>query len=330
MGLLRIVLLGSVVLAACGEATPRIVNAAGAGGESTGGAPVFSTTGGAPSTTATATGGVIQAAGGTTTGGASVIDGGAGTSSGGGSPGAGSGGNAGTPGKSSSIPVTPVVPNVLLVVDRSLSMLAEFGSQTRWDALHAALFDPALGAVPKFETTVHFGLALFTGPQIIAPMRPSAECPILVEVPTGATKSDQLVAAYEASDPFGTTPTGPSLDLLWPKLEALDKTVFPGPNVIVLATDGEPNTCDDNQDMATGRTRSESAITKAYAAGIRTFVLSVGDDVSAEHLRRIANLGQGLPAEDSTERFLRVGEPTELTAALDRIFGELIAPLPSP
>jgi hypothetical protein len=281
-----------------------------------GGPPVA--TGGAPGT-----GGVRSTGGSPSTGG---IPGTGGTLSIGGIPSIG-----GASSQCQTLRLTPSVPNVVLVIDRSLSMMEIFGSvETRWEAMQTVLLEQEVGLISVLDGQARLGMVLFTGPQSmpIAPMPPPPEppeCPILSEVPVAADNRAALEAAYLAAEPLGTTPTGESLERIWPELAALDEVEFPGPRVMVLATDGEPNTCADVNDTETGRSLSEAAITAANEAGVRTFVLSVGSEISDEHLKRIANLGQGLPADDETERFLRVDDRDELSSALQQIFGELIA-----
>src|SRR5690606_24450106 len=94
---------------------------------------------------------------------------------------------------------------------------------------------------------------------------------------------------------------------------------FPGPRVIVLATDGEPNTCASVTATQEGRRRSADAIRAAFDAGIQTFVISVGNEVGEDHLREIANLGQGFPANDPVARYYPANDPAQLTEAFDII-----------
>jgi hypothetical protein len=243
-------------------------------------------------------------------------------------------------------------PNVMLVVDRSLSMNDPFGADTRWNTLRNALIDPAMGLVTTLETQVRFGLTMYTGPAIMmggggrtgggggrtggggfgaggsstggAPaatggMANANTCPVLVEVPIALNNFMPIQTVYAANEPLGATPTGESIAATWPKIQALDPATFPGPRVMVLATDGEPNMCGNINDMMNGRRQSEMAIQAAYDAGIPTFVISVGDDVGEDHLRRIANIGQGFPANDTMNRFYPANDPSQLADAFETI-----------
>jgi len=63
------------------------------------------------------------------------------------------------------------------------------------------------------------------------------------------------------------------------------------------------------------RAGSVAAVRGAFRDGIRTFVISVGSDVSEAHLRDLANAGSGT----TTGRFYRASDPAALTAAFREI-----------
>jgi hypothetical protein len=266
-----------------------------------------------------------------------------GFSSGGASGGRGGGGGACAKAEAN---FEKVIPNIMLVVDRSLSMQDDFGgNESRWNVLREALIDPANGLVTGLETEVRFGLTLYTSPSVTPGGRGGGRtggggtggrggatsagdggggvagmssgglasggaggdaagmmCPWLVEVPVALNNLAAISTVYLPNDEKGFTPTGQSLAVVWPKVAAIDETLMPGPKFIILATDGDPNTCDDNSAAAAmqGKQASVDAITAAKAAGITTYVISVGTDVTQAHLREIANLGQGYPATDPT------------------------------
>ncbi len=249
-----------------------------------------------------------------------------------------------------------VIPNIMLVVDRSLSMQTRFGGNgSRWNVLREALIDPTDGLVAELEADVRFGLTLYTSPAInngpgfggrtgggggrtgggglagaggggtsgggTGGDAAGMMCPWLIEVPVALNNLDPISSVYLPNDEKGFTPTGQSLAVVWPKVAAIDEALMPGPKFIVLATDGDPNTCDDNSAAAAmqGRQASMDAISAAKAAGITTYVISVGEDVSRDHLREIANIGQGYPADDPMDRFYVTTDTTGLVSALKEI-----------
>jgi hypothetical protein len=77
----------------------------------------------------------------------------------------------------------------------------------------------------------------------------------------------------------------------------VDKVV--GPQIIVLATDGDPNSCGSNDIFAgipqTDYAPSIAAAMKAQAKHVKMYVISVGQDAAAAHLQEMANIGAGLP-----------------------------------
>jgi hypothetical protein len=94
---------------------------------------------------------------------------------------------------------------------------------------------------------------------------------------------------------------------------------FPGRKVLVLATDGEPDLCADGDDEEGGRMRSVEEVQAAFDLGVTTYVISVGNDVGEQHLRELANLGQGFPMDDATDRFYRANDAASLAQAFEDI-----------
>lgn len=100
--------------------------------------------------------------------------------------------------------------------------------------------------------------------------------------------------------------TGESVDAA---VKILNGVKDEGPNAIVLATDSEPDSCSDpNLDTPAGlevaRQLSFNAVQHAFKAQITTFVISVGNQVGQDHLRDVANVGQGLAVDvDNMNRF---------------------------
>lgn len=212
------------------------------------------------------------------------------------------------------------LPNVMLVVDGSSSMsIPDFDDDLRWEAVKHALIDEDSGLVATLQDRVRFGLTIFFSSARSG--EPAASCPVLEQVPVALDNLDAVSAALKDVWPRGSTPTGESIERVYPELAALDPVTFRGPRILILATDGEPSGCDENRDTA--RERSKSAVGAAYASGVQSFVIGVGAEASDDHLRELANLGQGLPASDPEHRFYRVLDTRELTDALSSIAGDV-------
>jgi hypothetical protein len=212
------------------------------------------------------------------------------------------------------------LPNVMLVIDGSASMsIPDFDADLRWEAVKKALIDDDTGLVTTLESRVRFGLTMYFNS---APSgEPVAACPVLEGVPIALDNLDAISRSLKSVWPRGTTPTGESLEQVWPELVALDADQFRGPRIIVLATDGEPTGCDNDKEQA--RARSISAVRNAYAAAVRTFVIGVGPEATDAHLRELANLGQGHLPEDPGDRFHRVFDTQQLAEALGAIAGDV-------
>ena len=215
-----------------------------------------------------------------------------------------------------------VTPTVIVLVDQSSSMTADFGSSNRWDALRDSLLDPTDGLIASLEDQVRFGLTLYSaradgsdsGP-------PIGECPLLTQVEAMVGNYDAIRAVYEAADPIDETPTGDSIDAVlddW--LGMPDRPT--DPTILILATDGEPDRCEELNPQ-NGQAEAIAAVERAFANDIRTYVISVGSGVSTDHLQDVANAGLGVAAGADAD-FWVAGDDAGLRDALREIVaGEL-------
>jgi hypothetical protein len=202
------------------------------------------------------------------------------------------------------------IPSVVLLLDRSSSMRAQYGTPvpgqplpTRWNVLKQAILDPVMGLIKPNEK-IQFGLATYTATS----QHPS--CPWLDEVSIKSGNYDAISALLmpeELPPTKGETPTSESVAAAVAKLSEITDS---GSKYIVLATDGEPDTCPGTctgptcavpdkpgwpRDPSCGQDRSIAAVQDAFKKGIKTFVIGLGDEVGAEHLQALANAGAGLP-----------------------------------
>lgn len=181
----------------------------------------------------------------------------------------------------------PQIPTVLLLVDQSGSMTENFGGNSRWNVLYNVLMHPTNGVVSQLEDKVRFGLALYTGN--------NNTCPALTEVSIALGNRDAINAVYTQANPASETPTGDAITAVLPDIVAVNE---PGPKLIVLATDGEPDTC-EVPNPQTGQGEAIQAAQNAFAAGVRVSIIAVGGDVSLSHQQNMANAGAGLPLNGS-------------------------------
>lgn len=184
------------------------------------------------------------------------------------------------------VELTDTVPTVMLLVDRSGTMDDGFAGTSRWWAVYDTLFDENVGVVKRLEQEVRFGMALYTADNGI--------CPILEQLPPAMGNFAPLRDLYAAFDPVDETPTAVSIDAM---VQTLDQVREPGPKIIVVATDGEPDTCEvpDPDGLPEARSAAVGAAQRAHEAGIDLYIISVGDQVAQSHLQDMANAGVGKP-----------------------------------
>jgi len=229
----------------------------------------------------------------------------------GGSPSGGGGGeiDAG-PCATLSVQTVEVVPTVTLLVDTSGSMFK--APAPFWTPTYNALMDPTAGIVKQLQDTTRFGFTSYTGLGDSVQDKATYKCPILQTVPYALKNYDAINQVYGGilatyKDQKWETPTHAAVDAAAADLVAF-KPVPDGPKYILLVTDGSPDTC-WSKDPQCGQDASIKAVQAAYAQGITTYVLGIGDilDPSADgcqsgrcgkdYLQDIANAGTGQPVE---------------------------------
>ncbi len=208
---------------------------------------------------------------------------------------------------------TQRVPFIMVLVDQSSSMEAGFGNGTRWSVMRDALLDETDGIIKKLHQDVHLGLALYSSKNGYQ----GGQCPMVSKVDASLGNYDAIRALYDGASPIDDTPTGEALMAVAQQLEKIyvsDAT----PKAIVLATDGHPDTC-EQPDPENGQDKSINAARAAFDMGIRTYVISVGDEVGEDHLRDMANAGAGLDVASGAAKFYRALNNGELYEAFSDI-----------
>jgi len=201
-------------------------------------------------------------------------------------------------------------PTVVLLIDQSGSMNQNFGGVNRLDATYGALMDPVDGLVSTLQDSIRFGMALYTsydgGPT----------CPNIRDVRPLFNNYDAIKRVLEPASPQEDTPTGEAILGI---MRMFEDDQVRGPKVILLATDGEPDTCAE-PDPQNGHEESIQAAQQAHARGVETVVLSVGNEISERHLQDMANAGAGLAPGDSTQiPFYRADDPDSLKQHMAQI-----------
>ena len=213
---------------------------------------------------------------------------------------------------------TPITPNVVIIVDQSGSMNADFvGDQSRWDVLRESLLAQPDGLISSLESQVRFGLALYSGRE------GNPVCPLVTSVDLAIDNYAAIAAVYNAADPIADTPTGDAIDEVLAQVMALPNPAM-DPTIFVVATDGEPDRCEELNPQR-GQGEAVAAVENAFAAGVSTYIISVGEgNVSAQHLQDMANAGLGRMATDPDAEFWVAGDEQGLAAALGEIVGGVL------
>jgi hypothetical protein len=181
----------------------------------------------------------------------------------------------------------PVIPNVILIIDQSSSMDEKFGTSTRWQSLRDSLLAEN-GLIKELQNSVKFGATFYSAKS------DAKVCPMLTEVNLALGNYEMIKAKYPAKT-IGDTPTGDAIDAVLaklPKEKELDPSYAQGPTIFVLATDGEPDRCEELNPQ-NGQQEAIDAVKRAYGMNIRTYVIAVANEVGQKHLNDLANAGVG-------------------------------------
>jgi len=226
-----------------------------------------------------------------------------------------------------------VIPNIMVIVDRSGSMRRDFEGdcpftgngcpssgtpnpdfdEARWESVEDALVGDN-GLVRRLDSIARFGLTLYWKPGEDPPsMSDGAMCASTdgVAFSQSLDNADSIAASFAGNSPGGFTPTAEAIEAVTSSL--IGAPPPEGPTVYLLATDGAPNGCDEDGG-AVDRSNSVAAVERAFDLGIETFVLRVNFDDS--HLQDLANAGQGV---GSGATLWTADSVSELQADLEQI-----------
>lgn len=181
----------------------------------------------------------------------------------------------------------PVIPNVILIIDQSSSMDEKFGTSTRWQSLRDSLLAEN-GLIKDLQNAVKFGATFYSAKS------DNKVCPMLTEVNLALGNYEGIKAKYPTKT-IAETPTGDAIDAVLaklPKEKELDPTYAQGPTIFILATDGEPDRCEELNPQ-NGQQEAIDAVKRAFAQNIRTYVIAVANEVGQKHLNDLANAGIG-------------------------------------
>jgi hypothetical protein len=228
------------------------------------------------------------------------------------------------PCESVTLDVTELRPSVTLLVDQSGSMRQGYpdrsSEQSRWSVVREALLAPKTGVVDSLQQSLQLGLVFYTSHNGFS----GGQCPMLSQVSTAINNYAPISALYDQSYPDDDTPTGAAVQEV---VRQIGEAKRKGPEVLLLVTDGDPDTCQvPDPQTESGQQEALAAVSNAHAAGIDFYVLGVSGDISAEKLQQLANAGQGKRVDavwgsdpDAAQPFRAGDNVADLTAQLHSI-----------
>ncbi|MCY0993212.1 VWA domain-containing protein [Nannocystis sp. ILAH1] len=246
--------------------------------------------------------------------------------------------------------IEPVIPRVVLVLDKSGSMISEESGFwdhdadpntpdiTRWMSLHSVVESIFAG----LDNVINFGAVLFPSLTATGSYGPAA-CPVDADplVPIGPQSGAAILGALPPADTMtiaGGTPAAAGIQVALDELASLQDDE---PKFIILVTDGAANckkgtmtpelfnAYDDNLPMV---------VAEAAAMGFPTYVIGIDiEDVFSptvvdgnpdntntyEKLNELAELGG--TARPGEEKFYNALNQTELQAALNSITQQVVS-----
>lgn len=204
---------------------------------------------------------------------------------------------------------TKVVPNMLIVLDRSESMNGKIGNgQTKWISAKSAITN----IVNANSDSIRFGLQVYPGSAATCPKFDNGSCNggyVMVDVP--ASGPSAITAAMNSAPLCRGTPTGEALGLVSSYAPLKDTT---RDNYVLLLTDGFHSVnCSD----------PTPPVTKLFSQSpsIKTYVVGFGTGVQAAELNALATAGG--TARMGATKYYQANDPAELDAALKEIVGTL-------
>ena len=217
-------------------------------------------------------------------------------------------------------------PAVTLLVDQSGSMNAGYpnrGSGTsRWSIVRQALLAPNVGVVPTLQHSIQFGLTFYTSYNGFS----GGECPVLSSVTSATGNYEAIQQLYDNTLPADDTPTGAAIA---EALARISRAKRKGPEVLLLVTDGDPDTC-EQPDPQNGQSEALAAATLAYKQGVDFYVLGISSDIAGDKLQQLANAGRGKPLDaqwgvdaDAAEPYQASNSAAGLTKQLQDILSRV-------
>ena len=224
----------------------------------------------------------------------------------------------------SSVPVSVVPPDILILQDASGSMNNDdtdsscrrgCGTNSKWSQVSAALTQ----VVMNTQTSINWGLKFFADGQGECGVNPG------VAVPVGPNNASPISSAYGGTTPSSATPTRVAINTCVTYLQTLTDS---NPKYLLVATDGEPNCpagCSGNActntPNPTEEMGTEQAVSGSVAAGFNVFVVGIGNVSSAVATLNQMAINGGEAQTGAATSYYAATDPTTLENALSTIVG---------
>lgn len=201
-------------------------------------------------------------------------------------------------------------PDILIVLDRSTSMLENAGSTTKWSQVKGALNQTLMTT----QGQVDWGLEFFPDDQGLF-----ATCDVNeVQVPVAENNGTAITMAINRAAPNGGTPTAQAITRAKEYLTGLNDSRS---KYILLATDGEPG-CDLTDFNAIQD--ALDAVSSAASTDIHTFVIGISTDSTTNMiLNQMAQ--NGMTARPGATRYYPGNSQADLAAAVSAIAGQVVS-----
>ena len=194
-------------------------------------------------------------------------------------------------------------PNVMMLVDNSGSMKEANANSTtpKWNELKSAVTT----LLTKYPGNVNWGLSVFPHPGGATCDPGSVDLAI---APGNAPKIIDQLAPMTVDTIGGSTPTGASLTAVQKSGGLADKTHN---NYVLLMTDGIP-TCGQDGKVT-------PVVDALYQAGIRTYVVGIGDGTQSDPKQLNDWATAGHTALAGATKYFQANDLSTLTSSFDQI-----------
>jgi hypothetical protein len=218
-------------------------------------------------------------------------------------------------------PFSQLAPNILIILDRSLSM-GQGTAPTKWTQAKTAL-DAVSNAL---ATQIRFGLAVFEGAGAGGAM---CNAPTL-QIAVTNNRAVDIQASYSGLSPGGATPTRLAFHTAYASgwlNDAADPQDSKRSKNILLITDGEPNCAVGHESdyNYSDITAVLGEIDTIHGAGIAVHVVGFGSGVNAANLNDMATHGGTDNPSDPANAYYQANNATDLENALKTIGAQVVS-----